>query len=457
VTNKVVDFINLHRDRYVDELKEYLAIPSISALPQHAADVRRTAEWTSTEMTKVGLQNVRLIETPGNPVVYGEWLGAAGAPTILFYGHYDVQPVDPLDKWISPPFEATVRDGEIYARGSADDKGQIFMHFKALEAWLKEAGTLPVNIKLFIEGEEEVGSTHLDTFVQENRDLLKADVVVISDSPMFDRGVPSICYGLRGLAYFQIDLKGTNSDLHSGSFGGAVANPAFVLGQILAQMKDKGGRIKIPGFYDDVRALQDEERAEWKKLPFNETRYRKDLGAPKLFGESGYTTLERVWARPTFEVNGLLAGFTGEGAKTVIPATAMAKVSMRLVPDQDPAKIGDLFEAYIKKMAPKTVEVTLTRMHGGKPWMADFDNPFVQAAGRAIERGFGKTPVFNREGGSIPVVSTFQQELGVPSVLFGIGLPDENAHAPNEKLDLGNFHAGIISAAFLYEEVGKLR
>ena len=238
-----------------------------------------------------------------------------------------------------------MRDGEIYARGSADDKGQIFMHFKAIEAWLKQAGTLPVNIKMFIEGEEEVGSTHLDTFVQENNDLLKADVVVISDSPMFDRGVPSICYGLRGLAYFQIDLNGTNSDLHSGSFGGAVANPAFVLGQILAQMKDKGGRIKIPGFYDDVRALQEEERAEWKRLPFNETRYRKELGAPKLFGESGYTTLERVWARPTFEVNGLLAGFTGEGAKTVIPATAMAKVSMRLVPDQDPAKIGDLFEA----------------------------------------------------------------------------------------------------------------
>jgi acetylornithine deacetylase/succinyl-diaminopimelate desuccinylase-like protein len=456
VTNKVVDFINLHRDRYVDELKEYLAIPSISALPQHAADVRRCAEWTSSELARVGLQNVRLIETPGHPVVYGEWLGAQGAPTILFYGHYDVQPVDPLDKWVSPPFAATVRDGEIYARGSADDKGQIFMHFKAIEAWLKEAGTLPVNIKVFIEGEEEVGSTHLDTFVHDNDDLLKADVVVISDSPMFDRGVPSICYGLRGLSYFQIDLKGTNSDLHSGSFGGAVANPAFVLGQILSQMKDRGGRIKIPGFYDDVRALTEEERAEWKRLPFNETRYRKELGAPKLFGESGYTTLERVWARPTFEVNGLLAGFTGEGAKTVIPATAMAKVSMRLVPDQDPAKIGDLFEAYLKKVAPKTVEVTLTRMQGGKPWMADFDNPFVQAAGRAIERGFGKAPVFNREGGSIPVVSTFQRELGVPAVLFGVGLPDENAHAPNEKLDLGNFHSGIIAAAFLYEEVGKL-
>jgi acetylornithine deacetylase/succinyl-diaminopimelate desuccinylase-like protein len=454
--NNVIDFINTNRDRFVDELKNYLAIPSISALPQHQADVRRCAEWTADEMRRIGMQNVRLIETPGNPVVYGDWLGAEGAPTILFYGHYDVQPVDPLEKWISPPFEGTVRDGEIYARGSADDKGQIFMHFKAIEAWLKEAGTLPVNIKVFIEGEEEVGSTHLDSFVHDNADLLKADLVVISDSPMFDRGVPSICYGLRGLAYFQIDLKGTNSDLHSGSFGGAVANPAFVLGQILSQMKDKGGRIKIPGFYDDVRPLKEEERAEWKRLPFNETRYRKELGAPKLFGESGYTTLERVWARPTFEVNGLLAGFTGEGAKTVIPATAMAKVSMRLVPDQDPAKIGDLFEAYLKKVAPKTVEVTLTRMHGGKPWMADFDNPFVQAAGRAIERGFGKAPVFNREGGSIPVVSTFQSELGVPSVLFGIGLPDENAHAPNEKLDLGNFHSGIIAAAFLYEEVGKL-
>jgi acetylornithine deacetylase/succinyl-diaminopimelate desuccinylase-like protein len=456
VTNKVVDFINLHRDRYVEELKEYLAIPSISALPQHAADVKRCAEWTAGELGKVGLNNVRLIETPGNPVVYGEWLGAAGAPTLLFYGHYDVQPVDPLDKWTSPPFEATVRDGEIYARGSADDKGQIFMHFKAIEAWIKEAGGLPVNIKVFIEGEEEVGSTHLDAFVRDNRDRLKADVVVISDSPMFDRGIPSICYGLRGLAYFQIDLKGTNSDLHSGSFGGAVANPAFVLAQLLSQVKDKSGRIKIPGFYDDVRPLKDEERAEWKRLPFNETRYRKELGAPKLFGETGYTTLERVWARPTFEVNGLLAGFTGQGAKTVIPATAMAKISMRLVPDQDPAKVADLFDAYMKKVAPKTVELTLTRMHGGRPWMADFDNPFVQAAGRAIERGFGKTPVFNREGGSIPVVSTFQQELGVPSVLFGIGLPDENAHAPNEKLDLGNFHSGVIAAAFLYEEIGRL-
>jgi acetylornithine deacetylase/succinyl-diaminopimelate desuccinylase-like protein len=456
LTNNIVDFINLHRDRYVEELKSYLAIPSISALPQHQPDVRRCAEWTARELERIGMQNVRLIETPGNPVVYADWLGAAGAPTMLFYGHYDVQPVDPVDQWASPPFEATVRDGEIYARGSADDKGQIFMHFKAIEAWLKQTGSLPVNIRVFIEGEEEVGSKHLDQFVRDNKDQLTADVVVISDSPMFDRGIPSICYGLRGLAYFQIDVRGTKTDLHSGSFGGAVANPAFVLAQILAQMKDKGGRVKIAGFYDDVRPLREEEREQWKRLPFNEKKYRKDLGAPKLFGESGYTTLERVWARPTFEVNGLLAGFTGEGAKTVIAATAMAKVSMRLVPDQEPDKVANLFEAYLKKVSPKTVEVALTRMHGGKPWMADFDNPFVQAAGRAIEQGFGKSPVFNREGGSIPEVSTFQQELGVPSVLFGIGLPDENAHAPNEKLDLGNFHNGVIAAAYLYDEFGKL-
>ena len=453
----IIDFINLNRDRYLDELKALLAIPSISALPEHTADVRRCAEWCSEEMGRIGLEHVRLIETPGNPVVYGDWLGAEGAPTILFYGHYDVQPVDPLNLWESPPFEATVRDGEIYARGAADDKGQVFMHFKAIEAHLKQNGRLPVNLRVILEGEEEVGSANLDNFVKGHKDELAADVVVISDSTMFDRGVPSITYGLRGLVYFQIDLRGTKSDLHSGSFGGAVANPAMVLSQILAQMKDKGGRIKIPGFYDDVRALRDEERAEFKKLPFNETRYRKDLGAPKLFGESGYTTLERVWARPTFEVNGLLSGFTGEGAKTVIPAVAMAKVSMRLVPDQDPDKIAQLFEAYVAKVAPKTVETRVTRMHGGKPWMTEFDNRFVQAAGRAIEKGFGKAPVFNREGGSIPVVATFQEILGLPSVLFGVGLPDENAHAPNEKLDLGNFHGGIIASAYLYDEVASTR
>ena len=455
--NNVIDFINVNRDKYLDELKALLAIPSISALPEHSGDVKRCAEWCADEMRRIGLQNVRLIDTPGNPVVYGDWLGAAGAPTILFYGHYDVQPVDPIDLWESPPFDATIRDGEIYARGSADDKGQVFMHFKAVEAYMKQTGRLPVNIKFILEGEEEVGSAHLDDFVRAHRGELGADVVVISDSPMFARGVPSMCYGLRGLVYFQIDLRGSSTDLHSGSFGGAVANPAMVLSQMLAQMKDRGGRIRIPGFYDDVVPLQDEERKAWASLPFNERKYKKDFGIPKVFGESGYTTLERTWARPTFEINGLLSGFTGEGAKTVLPAVAMAKVSMRLVPNQDPDKIAKLFEEYVREVAPKTVEVKVTRMHGGKPWMASYDNPFIQAAGRAIEKGFGQKPVFTREGGSIPVVSTFQEELGLPSVLFGVGLPDENAHAPNEKLDVGNFHNGIIASAMLYDELSRTR
>jgi acetylornithine deacetylase/succinyl-diaminopimelate desuccinylase-like protein len=453
--DNVIDFVNVNRERYLEELKAFLAIPSISALPQHLGDVKRCAEWCVGEMQRIGLQNVRLLDTPGNPVVYGDWLAAPGAPTILFYGHYDVQPVDPLELWESPPFEATIRDGEIYARGSADDKGQVFMHFKAIEAHLKQNGKLPVNMKIILEGEEEVGSVNLDDFIRAHKNDLGADVVVISDSPMFARGVPSICYGLRGLVYFQLDLRGSNTDLHSGSFGGAVANPAFVLSQVIAQMKDRGGRIRIPGFYDDVVPLQDEERKAWASLPFNEKKFKKDFGIPKLLGETGYTTLERTWARPTFEVNGLLSGFTGEGAKTVLPAVAMAKVSMRLVPNQHPDKIAELFEAHVKDITPKTVELKVTRMHGGKPWMTAYDNPFVQAAARAIERGFGRKPVFTREGGSIPVVSTFQEELGLPSVLFGVGLPDENAHAPNEKLDVENFHGGIISSAILYQEIAQ--
>ena len=455
--DKVIDYINVNRDRYLEELKAFLAIPSISALPQHAGDVKRCAEWCGDEMRRVGMENVKLIDTPGNPVVYGDWLSAQGAPTILFYGHYDVQPVDPLELWQSPPFEATLRDGEIYARGSADDKGQVFMHFKAIEAHLKQNSRLPVNMKVILEGEEEVGSVNLDDFIRGHKGELGADVVVISDSPMFARGVPSICYGLRGLVYFQLDMRGSSTDLHSGSFGGAVANPAMVLAQVLAQMKDRGGRIRIPGFYDDVVPLQDEERKAWATLPYNEKQYKKDFGIPKLFGESGYTTLERTWARPTFEVNGLLSGFTGEGAKTVLPAVSMAKVSMRLVPNQNPDKIAELFEAHVKDITPKTVELKVTRMHGGKPWMTAYDNPYVQAAGRAIDKGFGRKPVFTREGGSIPVVSTFQEELGLPSVLFGVGLPDENAHAPNEKLDAANFHGGIISSAVLYDEIAKTR
>jgi acetylornithine deacetylase/succinyl-diaminopimelate desuccinylase-like protein len=329
------------------------------------------------------------------------------------------------------------------------------MHFKSLEAHLKNTGKLPVNVKMLIEGEEECGSLNLDSFIEKHKEMLKADLVVISDTPMFARGVPSICYGLRGLVYFQIDLVGTSTDLHSGSFGGTVANPAYVLCKLLAEMKDADGRVTIPGFYEDVRPLTDRERKEYASLPFDAEKYRRELGAPRLWGEKGFSPLEQIWARPTFEVNGVLSGFTGEGAKTVIAAKAMAKVSMRLVPDQDPDRIAKLFEAHLKKVCPKTVELKITRMHGGKAWLAPIDHPAMQAASRAYEKGFGKKPVFVREGGSIPVVSTFAELLKIPSVLIGIGLPDENAHAPNEKLDLGNFQGGILSTAHLYQELAK--
>jgi acetylornithine deacetylase/succinyl-diaminopimelate desuccinylase-like protein len=431
--NDVIDFLNINRDRYIKELTEFLAIPSISALPENKGDVGRCAKWAADEMTRIGMENSRVIETDGHPIVCADWLHATGAPTVLFYGHYDVQPVDPLELWTSPPFEATIRDEEIYARGACDDKGQVFVHFKAIEAHLKKKGRLPVNFKVILEGEEEIGSVSLSPFVRDHKAELAADLVLISDTEMFDRGVPSICYGLRGLA-----------------------NPANVLALVIAQLKDRSGHVKSPGFYDDVRPLRDEERAEFAKLGFNDNKYKKQLGAPRLFGESGYTTLERLWARPTLDVNGLLSGFTGEGSKTVIPAVAMAKISMRLVPNQDPTKIAEAFEAYVKKITPKTVELKITRMHGAKAWMTDFDNPYVQAAGRALEKGFNKRPVYTREGGSIPVVATFQEELGIPTVLFGFGLPDDNLHAPNEKFNLSNFFNGMVASAFLYEELAGI-
>ena len=359
--NAVIDFVHTNRDRYVAELRKFLAIPSISALPEHSDDVARAAGWTAAELEQVGLEHVRLIETPGNPVVYADWLHAGDdVPTILFYGHYDVQPVDPLDEWVTPPFEASVREGEIYARGAADDKGQIFMHFKAVEAFMRQGGTLPVNIKFILEGEEEIGSKHLDGFVREQADVLSADVVVISDSA---DARPRSAFALLWVAPVSPTCRSTCGGRrpisHSGSFGGAVANPAFVLARVLSQMKDRGGRVKIPGFYDDVRPISDAEKAELAQLPFNERQYRRELGAPKLFGEKGFTTLERIWCRPTFEVNGLRSGFAGEGAKTVIPATAMAKVSMRLVPDQDPDRVANAFEAYLTKIMPRTVEATV--------------------------------------------------------------------------------------------------
>ncbi len=451
----VLHYIHRNRDRYIAELKEFLTIPSISNNAENRPDMERCASFLRGQLESIGMQKSALFPTQGHPIVYGEWLGAPGKPTVLFYGHYDVQPVDPLELWISGPFQPTIRDGELYARGAVDDKGQVWMNLKAIEAHLEAQGTLPVNLKLLVEGEEEVGSSHLDAFIQSHQELLRADVALISDTAMFDRGIPSICYGLRGLAYFQLDLKGTSQDLHSGSFGGTVINPNFALAQIIHSLKDSDGRILIPGFYDDVVPMSNREREELSRLPFDQERFRREVGAPELFGERGYGTLERIWARPTLEINGLCGGFTGEGAKTVIPAAAMAKISMRLVPDQDPDQIAHLFERHLKTITPRSVELTLTRMHGGKPWLAPIDHPAIRAASRAFEKGFGTAPVFVREGGSIPVVATLAETLGLSTVLMGVGLPDENAHAPNEKLDLGNFQNGIVSVAHFFDEFSR--
>jgi len=404
-------------------------------------------------MRTIGLQNVQIFETPGHPVVYADWLNAPGKPTVLLYGHYDVQPPEPLELWTSPPFEATVRNGNLYARGSADDKGQVFIHLKAIEAYMKNAGALPVNLKLLIEGEEEIGSEHLEGFVREKKEMLKADLVLISDSSMFAKGIPSICYGLRGLAYMQIDLVGPKSDLHSGSFGGTVHNPIQALTEIVAQLHDKDGRVNIPGFYKKVRPLSAKERKAFKKLPWSDRKYAKDLGVKELYGEKGFTTLERVWARPTLECNGIWGGFTGEGAKTVLPSKASAKISMRLVPDQKSADAAKLFEKQIRKLAPKTVSVTVRSLHGGEAAITPIDSPGVVAAVKALEKGFGKKPLYQREGGSIPIVVQFKQLLGLDTVLLGFGLPDENAHAPDEFLNLDNFYGGIKTSVHFFNEL----
>lgn len=446
-------FIAANEGRFLDELKEFLRIPSISALPEHRGDMIRCANFAADQMRTIGLRGVQVMPTSGHPVVYGEWLDAPGRPTVLVYGHYDVQPVDPLDLWTSPPFDPQVRGDELYARGSADDKGQVLMHWKAIEAHMHANGRLPVNLKMLIEGEEEIGSEHLDPFILANRDLLASDVAVISDSSWFDRGLPSICYGLRGLTYLQVDIKGPDSDLHSGSFGGAIANPIQVLAEIIAGLKDGHGRVNVPGFYDQVRALTPEEQRQFAGLPFDEERYRRELGVQALHGEQGYTTLERVWARPTLEMNGIWGGFTGEGAKTVLPSRASAKLSCRLVPDQDPEEIADLVEARLRQLCPPTVEMEIGRFHTGKPALTPLDHPAVQAATRALERAFQKAPAFIRAGGSIPVVASLQDMLGLPVVLMGMGLPDDRAHAPDERLDLGNFFGGIRAAAFLWEEL----
>ena len=449
-------FFTENETRIRDELFELLRIPSISARSEHNADTARTAEWIAQNIRTAGLQ-AQVHQTNGHPIIVGEWRGAGGgAPTVLAYGHYDVQPVEPLELWTSPPFEPTVRDGKIFSRGSVDDKGQLFLHVKALEALLRTRGMLPVNVVLLIEGEEEVGSDHLSEFIERNADLLRADAVVISDSAMFAPGLPSILSSLRGMAYFQIDVQGPSTDLHSGSYGGAVVNPAMALARILATMHDGSGHVAIEGFYDKVADWGDAAREEMRSLPFDDEHFRAETGAPALGGEVGFSTLERLWMRPTCEINGLLSGYTGEGAKTVLPAKAMAKVSCRLVPDQDPAEIERLMRAHVERFAPKGVAVTVTHLHGGRPWRANLDGPLFDAARRALAAAFGREPVITGEGGSIPVVGDFQRILGAPVLLMGFGLPGENAHAPNEWMSEENFTRGLRAVAMLYEGLGRI-
>ncbi|CAN5157032.1 dipeptidase [soil metagenome] len=449
-------YVSEHKARFTEELFDFLRIPSVSARSEHNRDTARAAEWVRSSLEAIGLE-AKVHETPGHPVVVGEWCGAPDRPTVLIYGHYDVQPPEPLNLWTSPPFEPAIRDGRIFARGSVDDKGQIFLHIKALEAHLKTRGKLPVNVVVVVEGEEEVGSDHLEAFIRREQDRLRADAVVISDSAMFAPGQPSLLSSLRGLAYFEIEVRGPASDLHSGSYGGAVVNPATVLARIIATLHDDTGRIAIEGFYDAVETWDDEILQQMRSLPFDEEHFRREVGVPALGGEAGHTTLERLWTRPTCEVNGLLSGYTGEGAKTVLPSFAMAKVSCRLVPRQEPAEIERLMERHVKSVAPKGVKVTVKHLHGGRPWRASLEGGIYDAAKRALHAAFGTEPVVAGEGGSIPVVSDFTSILGAPVLLVGFGLPGENAHAPDEWISVENFENGIRAMATLWDEYGNGR
>ncbi len=451
----VFKYLEANRDRYLSELNEFLRIPSISTGRENLRDVQHCAQWVVEHLKSIGMESVQTFKTPGHPIVYGEWLRASGKPTVLFYGHYDVQPVDPVNLWTTPPFEPSIRQGEIYARGSSDDKGQVFVHFKGVEAYLKNTGKLPCNLKMLIEGEEEIGSTNLESFVKDHSDKLKADLALISDTGMFARGAPSITYALRGLAYLEVEVTGPNRDLHSGSFGGAVHNPIQALSEMIASLHDKNGRVTIPHFYDDVRPLTKKERDAFKKLPFSERKYKRDLGVKALYGEKGFSTLERVWSRPTLECNGIWGGFIEEGAKTVLPAKAAAKISMRLVPDQRSAKIEKLFVRHIKRIAPRTVRVNVKSLHGGEAAITPIDSPGVMAGVEALRKAFGKAPLYQREGGSIPIVVLFKELLGIDTVLLGFGLPDENAHAPDEHLSLENFFGGIRASVHFFNELPR--
>jgi len=447
-----IDYIDENRRRYVEELFELLRMPTISADSTKKDELVKCAEYLAAHFDKIGLTS-SLEKTPGHPIVYAEWLGRPGAATVLYYGHYDVQPVEPLDLWRTPPFEPTVKDGNVYARGASDDKGQFYTHVKAVEAFFRTADGPPVNVKFVIEGEEEAAADNLDKYIVGHREKLACDYIIVSDTAQFDKGCPSICYGLRGIVFMEVIVTGPNRDLHSGEFGGAVDNPANVLARMIARLHDTDGHVLIDGFYDDVAELTAREREEFARLPFDREKYRKLLDLPQLFGEKGYTDLERVWARPTCDVNGIYGGYTGEGAKTIIPGKAGAKISMRLVPDQNPDKIEELFRAYIIKITPPTVRVEIITHGKARPVVVPTDSPALVKARRALEKGFGAQAVLMRGGGSIPVVETFKQELKVPVLLVGFGLPDDALHSPNEKFSLDQFHRGILTSALLLEEL----
>jgi acetylornithine deacetylase/succinyl-diaminopimelate desuccinylase-like protein len=453
---ELIEFIESKRDDHLHELKEFLRIPSVSAKSEHKPDIENAAKWVAEKLRSAGLENIEIIPTKLHPVVYGESLHAPGKPTILFYGHYDVQPAEPLDLWTSPAFEPAVRDGKLFGRGTADDKGQVHIHLKALEALKTTEGQLPVNVKVMIEGEEEVGSVNLWDFVHQHRERLKADALVVSDTSMLAKGVPSITYGLRGLSYYQVEITGPAQDLHSGVFGGAVPNPITILAEMIGKLHDSSFRVTVPGFYDDVAVLSRQERAALKSLPWSETEFRKTVGAPGLSGEKGFSIVEQLWTRPTLELNGIWGGYTGEGAKTVIPSKAYAKFSTRLVPNQDPKKTAKLVERHIRKLLPKTVSVKFELLSTGKPWVAPYTHPIFQQAIHALEAGFGKKAVFIREGGSIPFVTQMHDAFNVPCVLIGFGLPDENAHAPDEHLLLENYFAGIKAIALFYKQLATV-
>jgi acetylornithine deacetylase/succinyl-diaminopimelate desuccinylase-like protein len=441
---EALNYARSHQDDYLAELKAFLRIPSVSTQAKHESDLERAAAWLRERLLEAGLPEADVMPTSGHPVVYGASTEAGPeAPTILIYGHYDVQPPDPLDLWETPPFEPTVVGEDIFARGASDDKGQLYTHVKALEAFSETQGRLPVNVKCIFEGEEECGSPSLEPFIREHRELLEADVALVSDTGFVRKGVPSIVYGLRGLAYVEVAVTGPDHDLHSGLYGGAVLNPINALCAIVARLQDENGRITVPGFYDHVRELSAEERAELADVPFDREEWLEEAGVSSDWGEPGYTIVERTTARPTLDVNGIWGGYIEPGAKTVLPSKAFAKISMRLVPDQDPERIAELVRGYIEDQAPEAVDVEVSALHGGEPAVVDRDSPMMEAASRAYEEAFGKAPLLVRRGGSIPVVAKFQSMLGIETILMGFGLPDDRLHSPNEKFHLPNFYKGI--------------